>query len=75
MIFLLIQVINQDSFIEVIKSDAADVKDRHQTDSIIIIDELRFHISSNLRTVSDIQEAQSKLTALEDLLDDLGIDG
>lgn len=58
----------QPELAEVIKEDAAAVEDRQATDSVPLVDEIRFHIASNVQTYSEIEEANQKLEALEELL-------
>lgn len=58
----------QPELAEVIKEDAASVEARQATDSVPLVDEIRFHIASNVQTYSEIEEANQKLEALEELL-------
>lgn len=58
----------QPELAEVIKEDAAAVEERQATDSVPLVDEIRFHIASNVQTYSEIEEANQKLEALEELL-------
>ncbi|XP_029911120.1 ankyrin repeat and BTB/POZ domain-containing protein 1 [Myripristis murdjan] len=62
------RLVEQDEFAEMIKEDAASVEKRHKTDSIPLVDDIRYHISSNVQTFSAIGEASQKLGALEQLL-------
>ncbi|XP_076067876.1 ankyrin repeat and BTB/POZ domain-containing protein 1-like isoform X3 [Oratosquilla oratoria] len=59
---------------DLIMSDACEVEGRQETDTVTIIDEIRYHVSSQVCTISEIHEAKNKLAALERLLEDLGID-
>ncbi|XP_072305829.1 ankyrin repeat and BTB/POZ domain-containing protein 1 [Eucyclogobius newberryi] len=61
-------------FAELIKEDAASVKGRHETDSVPLVDDIRYHISSNVQTYSAIEEASQKHMALEQLLCDINIE-
>lgn len=63
-----------EDFRGLVVQDAAVVKDRQETDSVQVVDELRHHISCAVQTVSGIREAHAKLAALDALLDDLGIE-
>ena len=54
--------------------DASNVKDREETDSIMIVDDIRYHISANVKTFSAVQEAEDKLKALDELLIRLGLE-
>lgn len=69
------QVTDNEEFIELIKEDAASVENREEVDSIAIIDDLRYHIANNLKMYSELQEAQEKLSYLDHLLQELGIEG
>lgn len=63
----------QPELAEVIKEDAASVEDRQATDSVPLVDDIRFHIASNVQTYSEIEEANQKLEALEELLVSINI--
>lgn len=63
----------QPELAEVIKEDAASVEERQATDSVPLVDEIRFHIASNVQTYSEIEEANQKLEALEELLVSINI--
>jgi len=58
-------------FHEIICEDAREIKNREETDSIQIIDDIRSHISSNVRS---IYEAESRRNCLEEILAYLGLD-
>nr|XP_054751225.1 ankyrin repeat and BTB/POZ domain-containing protein 1-like [Lytechinus pictus] len=61
-------------FIELVKEDAACIENREEIDSIPIIDDLRFHLTNNLQTYSELQEAQMKLSCLDHILQELGLE-
>lgn len=63
----------QPDLAEVIKKDADSVEGREDTDSVPLVDEIRFHITSNVQTYSEIEEANQKLEALEELLSSINI--
>lgn len=63
----------QPELAEAIKEDADTVEGREDTDSVPLVDEIRFHIASNVQTYSEIQEANQKLEALEELLTAINI--
>lgn len=67
------QLVEQPELAEVIKEDAASVEDRQATDSVPLVDEIRYHIASNVQTYSEIEEANQKLEALEELLFSINI--
>lgn len=64
----------QQEFRDLVLADAQEVQGRQETDTVEIVDELRYHISSAVQTVSGIHEARTKLSSLEALLEDLGIE-
>lgn len=68
------QLVEQPEFADMIKEDAGAVEDRHETDSIPLVDDIRFHITSNVQTFSAIEEANVKLDALDQLLSTIGLE-
>lgn len=68
------QLVEQAEFAEMIKEDAASLEERQETDSVPLVDDIRFHIASNVQTYSAIEEANQKLEALEELLSSINID-
>lgn len=64
----------QNEFAEIIKEDAAALEDRHETDSVPLVDDIRYHIASNVQTYSAIEEAHQRLASLEELLSSINID-
>lgn len=68
------RLVEKPEFAEMIKEDAASLEERHETDSVPLVDDIRFHITSNVQTYSAIEEANQKLEALEELLCNINID-
>uniref|UniRef100_A0A8C9ZVU3 Ankyrin repeat and BTB domain containing 1 n=1 Tax=Sander lucioperca TaxID=283035 RepID=A0A8C9ZVU3_SANLU len=68
------RMVEQAEFAEIIKEDAASLEERHETDSVPLVDEIRYHIASNVQTYSEIEEANQKLEALEELLSSINLD-
>uniref|UniRef100_A0A8C4HHS0 Ankyrin repeat and BTB (POZ) domain containing 1 n=1 Tax=Dicentrarchus labrax TaxID=13489 RepID=A0A8C4HHS0_DICLA len=68
------RLLEQPEFAQMIKEDAESVEERHETDSVPLVDEIRYHIASNVQTYSAIEEANQKLEALEELLCSINID-
>ena len=68
------QIIESEEFEKIILEDAAEIKDRQEMDSIIIIDEIRHHISRLVQTFSEVSEAQHSLHMIDLLLLRLGLD-
>lgn len=63
-----------EEFVTAVKENAEAVEERQETDSIPLVDDIRFHITSNVQTYSAIEEANQKLEALENLLANIGLD-
>ena len=57
-----------------IAEDASMVKNRQETDSIQVVDDIRSHIRKRVRTMSDMTEAELKMTVVDNLLDDLDLE-
>lgn len=74
MMIMMLQVVETQEFRDLVVDDAGEVRGRQETDSVPIIDDLRFHISSAVQTVSGIMEARTKLSVIEAVLEDLGIE-
>lgn len=70
-----LQVVEQQEFADLVMEDARQVTAREETDSIDIIDEVRFYVANVVNTVSDLQDAEEKLRLIDQLLEDLEIDG
>lgn len=71
------QLVKGDDLKLIIAADAAEIQNRDQEkgDSIPIVDEIRYHISSNVQSWSDMEEAGEKLSLMDSLLDDLNLEG
>ncbi|KAM4610008.1 ankyrin repeat and BTB/POZ domain-containing protein 1 [Polymixia lowei] len=68
------RLVEHAEFAEMIKEDAESVEERHETDSIPLVDDIRYHITSNVQTFSAIEEANQKLQVLEQLLASIGLE-
>lgn len=68
------RVIKLPEFHEVVKEDAEEVKLRQETDSITVVDDIRYYISANARSTAEIVQANEKLKLIDDLLTTLGLD-
>jgi hypothetical protein len=73
--FSSLQVIEQEEFANFIRDDAANVQGREECDSIPFIDDIRFYITNFVQSYSDTAEANRKLNLIEDLIEELGLDG
>ena len=76
-----LQLINNEDFHSLILEDASSVRDRQQTDSIPVVDDIRFHLYKGVLpniTTDEEEEGQfdseSKLYMLNNLLVRLGIE-
>ena len=67
-------MVEDEDFRKLVLYDASDVSSREETDSIDIIDNIRYHITFNIQTYSDIKEAEEKLTAINKMLEELDLD-
>lgn len=64
---------HDEKFKQLVIRDAENVKAREETDSIDIIDELRYVLrTTNLNSLASIQEAENRLSCLNSFLEDLG---
>ncbi|XP_007888532.1 ankyrin repeat and BTB/POZ domain-containing protein 1 [Callorhinchus milii] len=62
------KLVESEEFAQAVRDDAESVKAREETDSVPLVDDIRFHITSNVQTYSAIEEANQRLEALEELL-------
>ncbi|KAF2988078.1 hypothetical protein EK904_005454, partial [Melospiza melodia maxima] len=68
------KLVELEEFAAAVKENAEAVEERQETDSIPLVDDIRFHITSNVQTYSAIEEANQKLEALENLLASIGLE-
>ena len=67
-------VINE-KFKELVLSDARNVKSREETDSIDIVDEIRYVLRTTyLNSLSSIKEAETQLECLDSFLEELNLE-
>ena len=62
-------MIDSGDFHDLVREDAAQVKGRQETDSIPIIDDLRFLVSRK-----ELLESHKRLQMIDNLLDKLGLE-
>ena len=74
MILLILQMVQVKEFGEFVREDAGKVQGRQETDSIPIIDDIRFHITNFVQTFSDMYEADQKLALIDSFLEELQLD-
>uniref|UniRef100_A0A8C9EGS6 Ankyrin repeat and BTB domain containing 1 n=1 Tax=Phocoena sinus TaxID=42100 RepID=A0A8C9EGS6_PHOSS len=68
------KLLEREDFVEAVKEEAAAVTARQETDSIPLVDDIRFHLGSAAQTCSAMEQAGRQLRALEDLLASIGLD-
>ncbi|XP_045847586.1 ankyrin repeat and BTB/POZ domain-containing protein 1 isoform X4 [Meles meles] len=68
------KLVEREDFVDAVREEAAAVAARQETDSIPLVDDIRFHVASTVQTYSAIEEAQQRLRSLEDLLVSIGLD-
>ncbi|CAL8084175.1 unnamed protein product [Orchesella dallaii] len=66
--------VEDETFHAFIMEDAQQVECRQETDSIPIIDDIRYHITSQVASFAELEESQEKLRLIDKLLDDLGLE-
>ena len=67
-------MVKNEKFKDLVLNDASNVKSREETDSIDIVDEIRYVLrTTNLNSLSSIQEAEIQLECLDSLLEDLNL--
>jgi len=59
---------------KVIAEDARSVRDRQETDSIQIVDDIRSQIRARVRSMSDMAEAEWKMSLVDNLLSQLDME-
>ena len=68
-------MMTDEKFVKLVRNDAQNVKSRQETDSIDIIDEIRYVLrTSNLNSLASIQEAENQLECLDAFLEELELD-
>ena len=63
-----------EDFADLVKADALEVQNREETDSIDIVDSIRFHITSFIKTYSEMMEAEELLKIIDDFLESIGLE-
>ncbi|CAE1273634.1 ABTB1 [Acanthosepion pharaonis] len=71
----LYKVIQLEEFTELVMEDATNVKERQDTDSIEIIDNVRYYLTNFMQTFSEMQEVSEKLQLIDNLLEELNLEG
>ena len=71
---IIAQVLELEEFAELVQDDATEVESREETDTIDIIDSIRFHLTNFVQTYSELQEMEEKINMIDKFLDDLGLE-
>ena len=74
MFYYFTQVLELEEFAELVQDDATDVESREETDTIDIIDSIRFHLTNFVQTYSELQEMEEKINMIDKFLEDLGLE-
>ncbi|KAF6022969.1 hypothetical protein EB796_018725 [Bugula neritina] len=61
-------------FKNLVVHDASEVVSREDSDSIDIVDNVRYHMTSRVRTYSEIQSVHDQLSLIDQLLESLQLD-
>ena len=48
------------------------MKERQETDTIDVVDEIRHHLKTNVASFEALEEVEGKLNVLDDMLSDMG---
>ena len=68
-------IVSDPKFRQLVTQDAECIKDRQATDTIDIIDEIRFVLrTQGSASVSDIWDTKNQLEILDNMLEDLGFE-
>ena len=67
-------MVEDEEFRELVVRDAQSIRGRQETDTIDIIDEIRYFLKTDLNSMSALQEAQQKLEAIDIMLSELGFE-
>jgi len=63
-------LVEDEEFRALVLEDASGVRAREETDSIDVIDSVRYHL-----TAASVLEAHERLAIIDELLEQLGLDG
>lgn len=68
-------MVKNEKFKELVLNDARNVKSREETDTIDIVDEIRYVLrTTNLNSLSSITEAELQLECLDSFLEELNLE-
>lgn len=67
-------LVEMEDFMDLAMEEANQVRNREETDSIPVIDDIRYHVTNNVSTYSQMDDAHYKLSKLDTMLARLGIE-
>ncbi|CAG0902830.1 unnamed protein product [Cyprideis torosa] len=67
-------MVERSDFRDIVKETAQEVHGREETDTIPVIDDIRYHINGEIQTMSELEEAERRLRIIDALLEDLELD-
>lgn len=70
LLFIVFQIVNQTDFKNLILEDANEIKNRQETDTISVIDDIRYHIANS----AQISDSFSKHLLIDKLLENLKLE-
>ncbi|CAK9290323.1 unnamed protein product [Gordionus sp. m RMFG-2023] len=70
----LLEIIDRPEFKEIIIKDAAQVLNREETDTISIVDDVKYYLTNQVQTFEAMQSSRKKLSILDTLLESIGLD-
>ena len=71
---MLFQVLELQEFAQLVQDDATEVESREETDTIDIIDSIRFHLTNFVQTYSELQEMEEKIKLIDKFLESVGLE-
>ena len=71
---MLFQVLELEEFAQLVQDDATEVESREETDTIDIIDSIRFHLTNFVQTYSELQEMEEKIKLIDKFLESVGLE-
>ena len=71
---LFFQMVELKEFKDLVLEDAHSVQGREDTDSIPIIDDIRFHMTNFLQSFSDLYDSNHKMSLIDSFLEGLNLE-
>ncbi|XP_059091726.1 ankyrin repeat and BTB/POZ domain-containing protein 1-like isoform X2 [Tigriopus californicus] len=67
-------MVQNEDFRALVLHDASLIQERQETDSIDIVDEIRYFLKTDLNSIAAIEDASKKLDLINDMLQEIGFD-